>query len=410
MEAGKTGKTCKPRRLRDNNEVMPNKRYAAVIAAGIFLLALAGFLGYDDGFRDQSASRYSENVERIVADCRSAPDKEECFNERFRAYLVTEETGGALKELATLLERDTALAGPVCHSAAHAIGRETLRKAKTVPEAFALCDHTCFSGCYHGVVERFLRADEEDDGHVSVKELESKVIAVCPANAPINLRIPCTHGLGHALMFFLEYDLPRALLLCDKLSARTDQLNCANGVFMENVDSGPENGVNLSVSDPHVPCRALEPRHQGACYAMQTTRMIKMGLSNQQIVKECEGSGHYESCIQSLGRDWSAEARLGGTAEVAARCVAMGPDSGKIACVEGVVGALVSYAQDGRYVYPFCAAVSPEGRQLCYHLAMERLVDTKYRTHEEARGDCTAFVGSDPLCVNALEAFGAHAH
>lgn len=385
---------------------MEKKNYVLIAGAALVLLAVAGFSGNRGG----SEKALAGNVKNIIADCRSAADKSACFNERFRTYLTTTSTQSSLAELAELLERENAFAGPVCHSAAHAIGRETLRQAKTVPEAFARCDHTCFSGCYHGVVERFLRADESGEAHVSAKELEEKVVSVCPADAPPNLRIPCTHGLGHALMFFLEYDLNRALLLCDKLGSKGDRLNCTNGVFMENVDSGPENDANLSVSDPHVPCGALGSRYKAACYEMQTTRMIKMGLSNEEVVRECEKSVHYEACIRSLGRDWSAEARLGNASGVAARCVAMAPDSGKIACVEGVVSALVSYAQDGRYAYPFCAAVSPEGRQLCYHLAMERLVDTNYQTHEEAKAGCTTFAGKDPLCVGALEAYGAHGH
>jgi hypothetical protein len=42
----------------------------------------------------------------------------------------------------------------------------------------------------------------------------------------------CYHGLGHGIMARADYDLPRALKMCDKLIFLSAQQSCWQGVFM----------------------------------------------------------------------------------------------------------------------------------------------------------------------------------
>ena len=177
--------------------------------------------------------------------CLNSSASAECLDKLFREALKSH----SVKEVLQLIEQFEAEDPEFrrdCHPVVHAIGRETFRLKNNLHEAFAACDQTCHSGCYHGSVERFLRGDSiyaAVDRHPSIAELKQKAASACDPNIALRFRFQCLHGLGHALMFFSRYNLHQSLEICDALSNDWSRNSCYGGVFMENVSSATPRAV-----------------------------------------------------------------------------------------------------------------------------------------------------------------------
>jgi hypothetical protein len=193
--------------------------------------------------------------------CLGQGGQEDCLDRHSREFLRTHATVEALALLQRYLETDWRLRLG-CHPIAHAIGRETYRLKRTIHDAFTACDQTCHSGCYHGVVERFLRGEVSETGgggHVSQADLQRRARDACDPRTSQRVRFQCLHGLGHAVMYFTGYQLRQALGICDQLQDRWSQRSCYGGVFMENVSSATPERRDVSPTDYHYPCNTLDP-------------------------------------------------------------------------------------------------------------------------------------------------------
>lgn len=347
-----------------------------------------------------------------ITDCRQSRDVTRCLEVFFREFFKKNATKTALQKIDELQKGNTEVR-LLCHEIVHAVGRQTFAKEKTIHDSFTACDQTCHSGCYHGAMERFLRGEEDDAAppeeraHLSAKEIEGKIVSACPQNEPVNFRFQCLHGLGHAVVFYFDYALKRALSACDNLFTAWDQASCWGGAFMENVHSATPEKRYLDRADYHFPCSVLDEKYKADCYVMQTTRMAEMGLSRVQIVNECQKAGLYRlHCLQSLGRDSSNDVRLGDVKSIVGLCEGIGDDDGTYACIKGTAYALSDNTWDGRYVFPFCALFTETARQrFCYQLSSNYLRTMLLATREKVKDSCSVFVKNDPLCLETLENF-----
>lgn len=332
----------------------------------------------------------------------------ECLDLIFREFLKTGSTAEALALVQNYETTDSALRLS-CHPVVHAIGRETFRLTKTVHDSFTACDQTCHSGCYHGAMERFLRgesASDDEAGHISEEELRSRALTACDPESPTRFRFQCLHGLGHALMFFLEYRLEKALAACGALPGSWDQSSCYGGVFMENVFSATPEKRDLSPTDYQYPCNKLEERYRADCYMMQTTRMSEMGLSTERLFAECRKAGSYwPTCMQSIGRDLSNDARVGDPALVARKCELGKSSEERQACIRGAAYALIDNTWDGRYAFPFCAVFgTAEDSSYCFATGANYLKTTYGKPAAELGADCSTYAPRSELCPAAAGA------
>jgi mono/diheme cytochrome c family protein len=198
-----------------------------------------------------------------------------------------------------------------CHRIAHSIGAASLARFKgNVAPAFAAGTAACWSGYYHGVVERAL-VDVKPD------EIPKAARGMCDdpdlRGGPTFTLYQCVHGLGHGLMIYTHYDMPRSLKVCDALNGSWDQTSCTGGVFMENLSSSY--GVKskwLKDNDLIYPCNAVAERHKIYCYLMVTSRILPVvGYDFAKAAKLCRKSekAWIATCFQSLGRDASGHSR-----------------------------------------------------------------------------------------------------
>jgi cytochrome c553 len=197
-----------------------------------------------------------------------------------------------------------------CHRIAHWIGAASLLYYHgNVAQALAAGRATCWSGYYHGVVERAFQGTPPG-------KLADKTRQIC-SGADIRkttfLAYQCVHGLGHGLMIHTGYDLPFALKTCNQLTTAWDDDSCESGVFMENISSSY--GIKskwLRDSDLLYPCDVVAQKYKLYCYLIVTSRILEAnGFNWQGAVKTCRRSdkGWVATCFQSLGRDASGNTR-----------------------------------------------------------------------------------------------------
>lgn len=330
-----------------------------------------------------------------------------CYDTLFNAFLKTNTTADALKIVAGYEETDPQLRY-ACHPVVHAIGRETFAKTATVHDSFAACDQTCHSGCYHGAMERFIRGDRAQDGtekHISDEELEAKTTAACPADQPSRFRFQCLHGLGHALLFSLEYNLKQTLQTCDKLNTAWDRSSCWGGAFMENLFPSEPANSDVSATDYHYPCSKLGEQYKTDCYVMQTTRMTAMGLDTAGLFTECRKADVYAlSCIQSIGRDLSNDARIKDPILTAQKCEFGQTDPERQSCTRGVIYALIDNTWDGKYAFPFCQSFGAvTDRDYCMKASARYLAATYDKTKETILKDCVSRTQNQAVCEEATK-------
>ena len=338
---------------------------------------------------------------QAVKACLAAAQSAECLDNLFRQSLKTHSTKEVLALLQRFENQDPDLRRD-CHPVVHAVGRETFKAKGNIHESFSACDQTCHSGCFHGSVERFLRGEEiysQIDQHPSQAELKRKATLACDPGIAVILRFQCLHGLGHALLFFSRYQLSSSLAICDVLPEDWSRRSCYGGVFMENVFNATPELRDVSATDYHYPCNKLDSRYRSECYLMQTSRMAEMGLTPAQLFEECQKAGEYSSaCTLSIGRDLSNEVRIGDKRATAEKCeIVIGER--RLACMRGVVFALIDNTWDGRYALPFCTAFSTTGDQrTCLQESFHYMKTTIERSADEIRKDCSQHLKSPASC------------
>jgi mono/diheme cytochrome c family protein len=265
-----------------------------------------------------------------------------------------------------------------CHRIAHAIGAGALTRFHgNVGEAFAKGSAACWSGYYHGILERaFQGVPNSRIGAVARRLCSSPQI-----RRTAFIAYQCVHGLGHGLMIYTGYDLPLALRICDRLATSWDQVSCTGGVFMENQSSSYGfRSKWLRRSEPLYPCTAVAQRHKLYCYLMVTSQVLPdVGYSWTKTVAWCRKSesGWVKTCFQSLGRDASGQTR-GNVARIERICGLAGAMARE--CIRGAAADLASNDANGRRAAGLCNASPPSMRAYCFYATGSILGSFSYRT------------------------------
>jgi hypothetical protein len=377
-------------------------KFLTVIALAS-LIAAPGAIGQDAGDPQAPTQDNSAPSKEQVKACLKRSDGAECLDKLFREMLKTHSTVQALELIQRFETEDQEIVRD-CHPVVHAVGRETFRLKGNIHDAFSACDQTCHSGCYHGSVERFLRGEEiyaQANRHPTQTELKQKAATACDPKLPSRLRFQCLHGLGHALLYFSRYRLVPSLQVCDALDGDWSRESCYGGVFMENVFNSTPETRDLSPTDYHYPCDKLNDKYRGECYVMQTSRMVEMGLSTEEIFQECAKAGAYGAqCSVSVGRDLSNQVRLGDAASAARKCELAQGDN-RQSCVRGVVYALIDNTWDGRYALPFCAALTQEKDQnRCWQESFQYLKYAFEKPADEIGKECGRLADLSRRCAD----------
>jgi len=258
---------------------------------------------------------------------------------------------------------------PSCHRIAHAIGAASLvRYRGNVARTFAEGSSSCFSGYYHGVLERALVNVRSNDAD----RLGKVARGLCDDPDVLDSRwmaYQCFHGLGHGLMITTGYGLPTSLDACERIETYLDRTSCKGGVFMENISSSY--GVTsqwVREDDPVYPCNAVDRNDKITCYGMVTSRILRVdGLDWENAAEICAGveASFVKTCFRSLGRDISGQTHRD-PAEIVELCAVTRSYDAEGACISAAAMDMTSNYTSGTQAAVLCETAGVALRGECY--------------------------------------------
>jgi hypothetical protein len=279
-----------------------------------------------------------------------------------------------------------------CHRIAHTIGAAALARYRgNVARTFAEGSASCWSGYYHGALERSLsqvRSYNPDALGAVVRTL----CAHRSLRASPWLGDQCVHGIGHGLMIATGYSLPLSLRVCERLGVALDRTTCKGGVFMENVSSSYGFSSRwLDDDDPLFPCTALDGDDRKTCFGFATTRILpSVDWSWERTAAICAEAGGRLSaaCFDSFGRDAASQSRLD-PAEIQRICASARRYGHESACVAGAARTLVGNFSGGREASVLCVKAPSAVRSDCF-TAVGRVLGRFAPVAATWRADCRA--------------------
>jgi len=305
------------------------------------------------------AARFKPDDTKL-SDC---PGDSACFEQAFGNLAYEKGPKKALAVFARMIDTDPTVR--VCHRIAHALGAGGLAHYDgEVGPAFADGSAVCWSGYYHGILERAFAGVSED----ALPDVSRRLCSSASVRRSDFVAYQCVHGLGHGLMIYTGYDLPLSLATCDKLATSWDRTSCTGGVFMENLQTSYGTKSEwLRDDQPLYPCTAVSERHKLYCYLMVTSRILDVDGSDwQKTVGWCRKAepAWVKICFQSLGRDASGRS-LQSPGEILRICGLAGDMAGE--CVYGAARDITSMDAGARRSAGFCTEVPARYRPTCFN-------------------------------------------
>ena len=292
--------------------------------------------------------------ETRVEDCvDGSADRRRCFEQAFGNLAYRTSGKAALARMARDGTTETEI-GAGCHRIAHTVGAAVLeREGGNTGAALADGDSTCWSGFYHGLLERALAPAR------STNELASLIATLCdPAHQdwPPFTHYQCLHGLGHGLMLRTGYALDPSLEMCTRLADEWSRQSCDGGVFMESFSpSLRDEPPPFDAEDPLAPCPRVAKRHKLYCYLQVADNLVRgMRYDWGRVAAACDAEANRtwrSICFQGYGRQASGN-NYGRPASVAELCSVAG--SGESDCVYGAARDIASNAASGAPAATFC--------------------------------------------------------
>lgn len=198
---------------------------------------------------------------------------------------------------------------PESHLLGHIVGEYIYKNYGE--EGIVMCRDYFLSGCYHTFIISLI-TEKGLEGYTST-------LSYC-AKQGENVLEQCSHAGGHAFTAMLEYDLPKALSMCDQMYQNFPEapvLNCYEGVFMENFRGvhGNDNDDKkwISQEDPFYPCSdaRIEEKYLPACWLHQATNMHSFFEGDlKKVADECSkltNEKYKEYCFNNYARQAYAE-------------------------------------------------------------------------------------------------------
>jgi hypothetical protein len=257
-----------------------------------------------------------------------------------------------------------------CHRIAHTIGAASLaRNRGDVARTFAEGSASCFSGYYHGVLERSL-ANVKSYKAPALAKVARTLCAGLPRDEETWLVLNCLHGLGHGLMITTGYSLPLALDVCRRLVSEMDRTACKGGTFMENLSTSY--GVQspwLRDDDPLYPCNAVARRDMLRCYEYATSRILRViDWDWDRTAKMCSEveKAWVDACFRSFGRDASATTKFD-VDETLTQCAVARPYGGERGCITGAAIAITGAYAGTERSSELCDLAAPQLRGPCWY-------------------------------------------
>lgn len=256
-----------------------------------------------------------------------------------------------------------------CHEVTHYIGRKAYQRERSIPELFSKGTSVCWGGFYHGVVEGYFEIKNITNPDKFAEEIK-KVCGDRGDYESPRVFNECVHGIGHAMMFISNLDLPKSLKWCDELPGVLPDA-CYGGVFMEN-SSSSTNSTHptkyLKADDPFYPCNILEKKYLAGCYHKQSSyfaRLVKWDWKKNAELCMQIPTPYQNVCFFTIGSNQVGA--IQNISDMQKTCQSMPSFAVKRECVKGVIGGLSGrYRGDPSRMIEFCNIVEKEFQEDCW--------------------------------------------
>lgn len=359
-------------------------------AAGLAILA--GVVAYqlnssDDGAK--TAGTFGKPVsaafkpsKKKLADCTSK--KALCLEQAFGNLAYHKGAKVALAAFSKGIDSDPKIESD-CHRIGHKIGAGALLRNKgDVGKTFAQGAATCWSGYYHGILERSYYGVPEN----KLSEVSSTLCSSKEVRKTQFLHYQCVHGIGHGLMIYTGYDLPRSLKVCEGIKDKWESTSCDGGIFMENQSTSyGTKSKYIKTDDLVYPCNMVAERHKLYCYLMVTSHINEVnGFNWKKTAALCAKTekNWVVTCFQSYGRDASGHSRQD-PVKIQALCTFAGTHYSD--CIYGGVRDMASNYHGGKEASQLCAITRDSAKAHCYN-GVGTIIGTLRPSAEDRRADC----------------------
>lgn len=207
------------------------------------------------------------------------------------------------------------------HLLGHSVG-DILYKQKGI-EGIKVCTDDLRNACSHSIVVGFLL----DNGEESLM----KAVSTCKgAPGGTGAYTMCVHGLGHGVLGYTEYDMKRAVKLCEKTGTKEYKNQeigqCIGGVSMEMMAGVHDKEMwkkqvpnYFKKEDPLSPCSSgfIPESGLGYCYTYLTPRLFEVSGATlaspnpkffNKAMSYCEaipkGNRNRATCLGSFGKEY----------------------------------------------------------------------------------------------------------
>jgi hypothetical protein len=321
-----------------------------------------------------------------------------CYQKKIEALMKKQGTEQALDALSLLAGEDPDILQRA-HQYAYFLGWRSFFHYEDASVAFSHCRDTFSSGCYHGVLQGHLGSLSKVDALTAAAVCDEQIEA---ARHSMFLRYQCVHGLGHGLTVHFQYDLKKALSVCDGLAMEWDRDSCYGGVFMENVvasqnihhqqqysGQAAKRKSVLRPRDPLYPCNSVATKYQHACYQMQASAILTLTQHNfSQAFHICSKApaAFTSTCYESLGRNLSG-LTLRNEQKIVSLC-GKGQPTATAWCLIGAVKDIITAHADPQRGLAFCRHLNvPTQKEGCYAAAGQVLA-TLYPDEQRRERAC----------------------
>lgn len=279
-------------------------------------------------------------------------------------------------------------------------------------EGLSYCKDYFLSACYHAVILNTL-GDHGMEGVVDA-------LAICDEAGGGIVMSQCSHGAGHGFVAWHDYDLLKALDMCDEMAqnyasttsktANFPYFNCYDGVFMENVwgvhSGAPSPKRWIKENDPLYPCNdpRIPEKYLGGCWSNQATlayQLYKGDLKKTAaLCDSVENASYKETCYNNFARQIHPMTQ-GSVAKVHGLCSYATGENWQNYCVLTNMGAYWSVG-DRDIPYKICESVAGATQTECYKRIVS-MINVYSRTPEEKKGLCAKItdINFKQSCANS---------
>lgn len=287
-----------------------SKIYLLLVISLLFVTYLS-FLRFDKSLLSYKTELNEKSTEEYIvqkmSDCYKTGSNLECYQLSAKDFVNKFE----IKDVMSVFDKyeKTPEFFEKCHATAHFMGREAYEKYQSIDKIFSEATHACLGGLYHGTIEGYFINQDKDVEKIDDEDIKNKVIKICREEKDYKdpqKFIECHHGLGHALMYIKDNDLPKALDLCDALPKKSGQSICYTGALMANSDSfGSLDHPTKYIKEEDLmyPCNILKNNQKEMCYTYGVLGRFQADLKKSTEICLAVPAKFQKECFETVGRD-----------------------------------------------------------------------------------------------------------